>query len=339
MKLIGNKVAFAFLLMNMALIAIGYFGIMNSAGFLNGLIASADLTTGTPEEYWKAKKDYYFSIVFIAFFVINYLVILFYRGQGEIMRKVSAALIIQLFITSVISIITIFIIEGVNKPSIDELEASNFGIYYIIVAIISAILVYNFDFKNKVGLVAVAFSCLLVSFILNLENNILRVDLANKSAIVMSKLKPVGSPLMKHKVTLLGTESYEDGVSTLDRLTNNQTNYLDLLIYTSTNKPSDEEIFKMVENFYANHVHYDETYLKEKMGDDAKLTRLALNNKMNLYKENDMKIINIYKTEGLNAAIKEIEVSKKGSMIGLLLRAAKPEPKKVEENKTVVDNY
>lgn len=338
MKLIGNKVALAFLFINMVLITIGYFGVMNSAGFLNGVIATADLTTGTPEEYWKAKKDYYFSIVFIAFFVINYLVILFYRGQGEIMRKVSAALILQLFITLVISIITMFIIDGYNKTTIESFEPSTFGIYYIIVAIASAILVYNFNFKNKVGLVAVTSACLLVSFILNIENNILRVDIANKSAIVMSKLKPVGSPLMKHKVTLFGAESYEDGVSTLDRLTENQTNYLDLLIYAGINKPSNEELFKMVENFYANHVHYDETYLKEKMGDDAKQTRLALNNKMHLYKENDMKIINIYKTQGLEAAIKEIEVSKKGSILRLLISAAKPEQKKVEENKTVVDN-
>ena len=338
MKLIGNKVALAFLLINMALITIGYFGVMNSAGFLNGLIATADLTTGTPEEYWTAKKDYYFSIVFIAFFVINYLVILFYRGQGEIMRKVSAALILQLFITTVISIITVFIIDGYNKTPIEAFEPSTFGIYYVIVAIASAILVYNFNFKNKVGLVAVTSACLLVSFILNIENNILRVDLANKSAIVMSKLKPVGSPLMKHKVTLFGAESYEDGVSTLDRLTENQTNYLDLLVYAGINKPSNEELFKMVENFHANHVHYDESYLKEKMGDDAKQTKLAINNKMHLYKENDMKIINIYKTQGLEAALKEIEVSKKGSILRLLISAEKQEPKKVEEKKEIVNN-
>jgi hypothetical protein len=251
---------------------------------------------------------------------------------------VSAALIIQLFITSVISIITIFVIEGYNKTPIEEFEPSTFGIYYVIVAIASAILVYNFNFKNKVGIVAVTSACLLVSFILNIENNILRVDLANKSAIVMSKLKPVGSPLMKHKVTLFGAESYEDGVSTLDRLTENQTNYLDLLVYAGINKPSNEELFKMVENFYANHVHYDETYLKEKMGDNFKLTRLGINNKMHLYKENDMKIINIYKTEGLEAALKEIEVSKKGSILRLLIIAKKQEPNKVEENKEIVNN-
>lgn len=338
MKLIGNKVALAFLIINIVLITIGYFGVMNSAGFLNALIPTSDLTTGTPDEYWAARKDYYFSIIFIAFFVINYLVILLYRGQGEIMKKVSAALIIQLVITSIISLIKIFIIDGYNKTSIEEFEDSTFDIYYVIVAIISAILVYNFDFKNKVGLVAVTCACLLVSFILNIENNILRVDLANKSAIVISKLKPVGSPLMKHKVTLFGAETYKDGVSTLDRLTDNQTNYMDLLIYAGTNKPSNEEIFIMTERFYANHIHYDENYLKEKLGDDFKMTRLAINNKINnLYKENDMIFIDIYKNQGLDAALRELEVSQKGTWIRSLIRAAKPESKNVDD-KEVVNN-
>jgi len=334
MKLIGNKVALAFLIINLALIIIGYFGIMDSAGFLNGIISTSELSTGTAEEYFKVKKDYYFSIVFITFFVINYLIIILYRGQGEIMRKLSKALIIQLIITGIISLIKIYAIDGYNKTSIEEFEASIFGVYYLIIAIISALLAYNFDFKNKKGLVYVAFACLLVSFILNIENNILRVDIANKSAINISKLKPVGSPIMKHKVTLLGAESYEDGVSTLDRLTDNQTNFLDLLMYVSTNKPSNEEIFTMVEKFYANHVNYDETYLKEKMGDNYQLTKLSLNNKMNArYKENDMKIIDIYKNKGLNDALKEIDVSKKGSLIALLIRATKHDEKNADVNR------
>ena len=336
MKLIGNKVALVFLIINIALIAIGYFGVMNSAGFLNALIPTSDLTTGTPDEYWTAKKDYYFSIIFVAFFVINYLVILLYRGQGEIMKKVSAALIIQLIITSIISLIKIFIIEGYNKTSIEEFKDSTFDIYYVIVAVISAIIVYNFNFKNKVGFIAVTCACLLVSFILNIENNILRVDLANKSAIVMSKLKPVGSPIMIHKVTLFGSESYQDGVSTLDKLTDNQTNYMDLLIYAGTNKPSNQEIFIMAEKSYANHIHYDETYLKEKMGDDFNMTRLAINNKINnRYKENDMIIIDIYKNQGVDAALKELEASRKESWIRSLISAARTEPKNSDDKEFV----
>lgn len=318
-QFLGNKTILVFLLLNIALIAIGFFGVLDSAGFLNAVIPSADLTTGTAEEYWKYKNDYYFSITYIAFLILNYVVIFLYKGKSEISERIAIALIMQLSIVTIIGIIKVFFFSD-NPPSLGEPNISTFGIYHVVIAIIASMWVYNFKFKNKVGILLTAAACLIFSFIVNLQTNILSVDIANKSAITVKKLEKVGTPVNKYHATLFSIESTPDGVTTLDRLTNNQTNYIDFFLYISVNKPSNEEVFRMVENFYNNHISYDETYLKEKMGDNVSMTKLHVNNDMvKKYKDIDMYLINVYKKEGIDAALKAIKESKKGSMVGLLI--------------------
>jgi len=318
-QFLGNKTLLAFLLINLALIAIAFFGVLDSAGFLNAIIPSADLSTGTPEEYWKYKNDYYFSIIYITFLVLNYFVIFLYKGESELSKRIAIALIVQLSIVTIISIINVFFFSD-NPPSLGEPNISSFGIYHFVIALIASIWVYNFKFKNKVGLLLTTAGCLAFSFVINLQANILSVDIANKSAITVKKLEKVGTPINKYYTTLFGVDSKPDGVTTLERLTNNQKNYIDFFLYTSVNKPSNEEVFSMVENFYNNHISYDETYLKEKMGDNISMTKLHVNNEMvKKYKDTDMYLINLYKREGIDAALKTIKESKKVSMLGLLV--------------------
>ena len=48
---IGNKTALKFVIVNIILVVVGYFGLLDSAGFLNSITPSADLITGTAAEY------------------------------------------------------------------------------------------------------------------------------------------------------------------------------------------------------------------------------------------------------------------------------------------------
>lgn len=168
-----------------------------------------------------------------------------------------------------------------------------------------------------------------------METNIFRTDLANRYTVVDNKLKPIGQPIMKYEITLLGGRSYQDGVSTIESVTDNYSNHLDLLNYASINKPSNEEVFNIVERFYENRVNYDETYLKNKMGDKFYQTKLQINNKMSKgYKENDMKLIKTYKTQGLEAAMKEMNEMKNGSTIWILINTTSLDKQKVDSAKT-----
>lgn len=335
MKFIGNKTALKFVIVNIILVVVGYFGLLDSAGFLNSITPSADLITGTAAEYWKYKIDFYYSIIFIAFFVMNFVAILFYRGKGNFLSKLSSALIIQLLILTVVNIISVYLIKGYKTADLSNFEISQFGVYQLIVAVTSAMIIYKFDVKKYLTIAATACACLGVTFIYNLENNIFRTDLANRYTVVDNKLKPIGQPIMKYEITLLGGRSYQDGVSTIESVTDNYSNHLDLLNYASINKPSNEEVFNIVERFYEKRVNHDETYLKNKMGDKFYQTKLQINNKLSKgYKENDMKLIKTYKTQGLEAAMKEMNEMKNGSTIRLLINTTSPDKQKVDSAKT-----
>ena len=87
-NIISGKLVIAIALINVILIALSYMGITEAAGFLYSTAGPYKYITGTESEYIKLNTNLVFSIVYILFYIVSYLLILLYF-VGKVFKPIS----------------------------------------------------------------------------------------------------------------------------------------------------------------------------------------------------------------------------------------------------------
>lgn len=324
-NIISGKLVIAIALINVILIALSYMGITEAAGFLYSTAGPYKYITGTESEYIKLNTNLVFSIVYILFYILSYLLILLYFGKTATTRIIAFALKVQILIYSII-----FIIYGAiqslseNKIRVlTEYNPTSFNIYCLIIAAIAVYLSNINNLKNvrMMGLTAIA--CLSVTILINFQGNILSASITNIITEHSMAFNKEGTPLYKHKATLLSGESLPDGVVTIERATENYTDYVKLFHYLTYNEFSNEDIFEIMEKFHDNFIPKDEAYLKSKIGYKIKATKIHQYNNLMKYKDEDIRLINIYKKDGVKAAMQALNETKNKTLLSALIKIKK----------------
>jgi hypothetical protein len=330
MKLINNKVALFFLCINIIFIIIAYFGLLDPSGIYNHISGTLIYAEGTPKEYWKINLDTYYGIMYTILIGINLLFIALYRGKGEIVRNITGALKIQLSLCLLLSIGVYTLSSTINNNGIEEMLSVN--IYFILIPIISAILINIKQIKNIKLIIISSLACISITLILCLQVNLLIASIINRVNDVNLQFTKNGTQLYKNKVNLLSVERIPDGVANLERSSKKYTDFLAILHYPTINKTTNEEIFEIMDKFSKNSGIKDETYLKEKLGDKADFTRLHIFKKFSKLRDEDINLLNTYKTKGIDAAMKELETTK-SSLIGMLIEKKNEfDQREIQEN-------
>lgn len=301
MKLINDKVACSFLIVNLIFIFIGYFGLLDTTGYVNNSLVVSQYVQGTPEEYWKINIDYYYSIIYIALLVLSYFVMLLHKGTTPLSISISRSLKYQILIFIIIDIITRII--NINHPN----ELERLSLWWLMVPFIAAFLANRKKPRNVKLLTISILSCISVLLLLNLQKNIFKADMANRTVQATIQYTPVGTPMYKYEPTVLGVKQMDDGVATIERITKNYTEVLSVITYPSINKMSNEDVFEMMDKMSKNYVIKDESYLKEKFGGRFTSTRVYSYNKIGPLNEVDLKLIQTYKNKGIDAAMNELK--------------------------------
>lgn len=304
MRIIGNKFAFAVLVISILYIVIGYFGWLDTTGYLNKELYYDQIVTGTATEYWRVKLSYYFSITYIMIPILYIITIILYRGSGETSNKLATALRVQLVLLVLVQFFPLYnFFAHYETELIPYTTLIGFQYYYIIISIISVLYAYRKDIKNIKMIATISAFCIALTCLLNLYVNILQVNMFNRVVDVTSQSATVGTPIIKAKVNLFNVEFYNDGLMSVERASRNYKDFMGLFLYTQANKPSDDEIFRIMNTFYSKYEPIAE-YKKEK---DYGCTKVCRYNSLAVYKETDLKLIDIYKNKGLSAAMNEME--------------------------------
>lgn len=331
MKTITNKIAMTFVIINILLIGIAYFGLLDPSGMYNKVYGTLIYAEGTPTEYWKINLDTYYGIIYTTLIVINLFFILFYRGKGVIIRNITGTLKVQLLLCLLLSIGIYTLSSTITKNGIEQILSVN--IYFILVPIISAVLINIKQIKNVKLIIISSLACITITLILCLQVNLLIASLMNRINEASLQFTKNGTPLYKNKVNLLSIKRIPDGIANLERSSKNYTDFLAILHYPSINKTSNAEIFDVVDKFSKNYVIKDESYLKEKLGDKSDFTKLHIYGKFAKLRDKDVSLLNTYKTKGIDAAMKELETTQ-SSLIGLLIEKKNEfDQREIEENK------
>jgi len=318
MKLVNNRVALTFLLVNVLFVAVGYFGLLNSAGYFYSIVGNFKYELGTPYEYWKLKIDYYYSIMYIGLLATSYLVILLHKGNTPTSIMISRGLKYQILFFVVIDLIIRLI--NINHPKsyrFDEYAPENISLLYLLVPLVAALFAKRKQPFNMKLVLITTMSCLAVFLMLNLQKNILKVDIANQVVKASLQFTKVDYQVHQYKPTLLGAEIIDDGVATIEKITNNYTDILAITYYPLINKTTNKEIFDLAEKMSTNYKLKDESYLKEKLGDDFYWTKVYKYNKISKLNEYDIQLLNTYKTKGVDEAMREINPEKRSFIMML----------------------
>lgn len=312
MKIITTKVMLNILAINIIYIIIGYFGWLDTTGYINKVLYQDEMLTGTPTEYWRVTLSYYFSVTYIMLPILNIITIMLYTGSGETSQKVATALKVQIVLLILIKFLTTSnFLTQYSEELITDTKSMSFEYYYIIISILSVLFVYRKDLKNIKMIATISVSFMLLTLLMNLHVNILRVNMYNRVIEAISKYTTAGTPVIKAKVNLLNVEFYNDGLMSVERSSNDYKDFMGLFIYVRTNKPSNDEIFKIVETFYAKYETINNEYLKEKLGKYYEGTKVGRYNRLLQHKDNDLHLLDVYKNKGLAVAMNEIEKMKK----------------------------
>lgn len=301
MKLINDKVACSFLIVNLIFIFIGYFGLLDTTGYVNNSLVVSQYIQGTPEEYWKIKIDYYYSIIYIALMVLSYFVILLHKGTTPLSISISRSLKYQILIFIIIDITTRII--NINHPN----EFERLSLWWLLVPFIAALLANRKEPSNIKLITISILSCMSVLLLLSLQKNIFKANMDNRIVQAAVQYTPVGATMYKYEPTVIGVKKIDDGVATIERITKNYTEVLSVITYPLINKMSNEDVFEMMDKMSKNYVIKDESYLKEKFGGRFVSTRVYSYNKIGPLNEIDLKLIQTYKTKGIDAAMNELK--------------------------------
>jgi hypothetical protein len=301
LKLINDRVACSFLIVNLIFIFIGYFGLLDTTGYVNNSLVVSQYIQGTPEEYWKIKIDYYYSIIYIALMVLSYFVILLHKGTTPLSISISRSLKYQILIFIIIDITTRII--NINHPN----ELERLSLWWLVVPFIAALLANRKEPSNMKLITISILSCMSVLLLLSLQKNIFKANMDNRIVQATVQYTPVGTPMYKYEPTVIGVKKIDDGIATIERITKNYTEVLSVITYPSINKMSNEDVFEMMDKMSKNYVIKDESYLKEKFGGKFVSTRVYSYNKIGPLNEIDLKLIQTYKTKGIDAAMNELK--------------------------------
>jgi hypothetical protein len=301
LKLINDKVACSFLIVNLIFIFIGYFGLLDTTGYVNNSLVVSQYIQGTPEEYWKIKIDYYYSIIYIALMVLSYFVILLHKGTTPLSISISRSLKYQILIFIIIDITTRII--NINHPN----EFERLSLWWLLVPFIAALLANRKEPSNIKLITISILSCMSVLLLLSLQKNIFKANMDNRIVQAAVQYTPVGATMYKYEPTVIGVKKIDDGVATIERITKNYTEVLSVITYPLINKMSNEDVFEMMDKMSKNYVIKDESYLKEKFGGRFVSTRVYSYNKIGPLNEIDLKLIQTYKTKGIDAAMNELK--------------------------------
>lgn len=298
---------------------VGYFGLLNSAGYFYNTIGNFKYELGTPYEYWKLNIEHYYSMIYVGLLVTSYIVILLHKGNTPISISISRGLKYQILLFVLIDLVIRLI--NINHPKsykFDEYAPENISLLYLLVPIVAAWLANRKQpFNMKLMLITIL-SCLAVFLMINLQKNILKADIANQLVKTSLQFTKVGSPVYNYKPTLLGAEIIDDGVATIEKITNNYSDILAISYYPLINKTTNKEIFDIVENMSIHYTLKDESYLKEKLGDDFYGTKVYKYNKLSKLNDHDIQLLNTYKTKGIESAMQEINPEKRSFIMFLL---------------------
>lgn len=328
MKLVNNRVALTFLLVNVLFVAVGYFGLLNSAGYFYNTIGNFKYELGTPYEYWKLNIEHYYSMIYVGLLVTSYLVILLHKGNTPLSISISRGLKYQILLLGVIDLIIRLInINHQKSYKFDEFSPENISLFYLLIPLVAAWLANRKKTFNMKLMLTTTLSCLAVFLILNLQKDILKSDIVNKLVTANLQFTKVGSPVHQYKPTFFGRNSLNESVATIETITNNYTNIHSIISYPFINKTTNKEIFEMVENMSTHYTLKDETYLKEKFKDNLLEdgftgTKVYRYNKLSQLTDHDIQLLNTYKTKGVDEAMKEFDPEKR-SFIGLLFKNKK----------------
>jgi hypothetical protein len=301
LKLINDRVACSFLIVNLIFIFIGYFGLLDTTGYVNNSLVVSQYIQGTPEEYWKIKIDYYYSIIYIALMVLSYFVILLHKGTTPLSISISRSLKYQILIFIIIDITTRII--NINHPN----ELERLSLWWLVVPFIAALLANRKEPSNMKLITISILSCMSVLLLLSLQKNIFKANMDNRIVQAAVQYTPVGATMYKYEPTVIGVKKIDDGVATIERITKNYTEVLSVITYPLINKMSNEDVFEMMDKMSKNYVIKDESYLKEKFGGRFVSTRVYSYNKIGPLNEIDLKLIQTYKTKGIDAAMNELK--------------------------------
>jgi hypothetical protein len=333
LKLTTNKIALSLVIINVLFITIAYFGLLDPSGMYNKEYGTLIYAEGTPAEYWKINLDTYYGIIYTILIVINLFLIVFYRGKGEIIRNITGALKIQLLLCLLLSIGVYTLSSTMTNNGIDQTLRVN--IYFILIPVLSAILINIKQIKNIKLIIISSLACITITLILCLQVNLLIDSIINRVNDAALQFTKNGTQLYKNKVNLLSVERIPDGVASLERSSKNYTDFLAILYYPYINQTSNSEIFDMVDKFSKNYVIKNETYLKEKLGDKADFTKLHIYGKFAKLRDEDVSLLNTYKTKGIDAAMKELETTK-SSLIGILIEKKNEfDEREIQENNNI----
>jgi hypothetical protein len=328
-----NKITLLLVIINVLVITIAYFGLLDPSGMYNKVSGTLIYAEGTPIEYWKTNLDTYYGIIYTILIVINLFFIVFYRGKGEIIRNITGTLKIQLLLCLLLSIGIYTLSSTITKNGIDQILRVN--IYFILIPVLSAILINIKQIKN-IKLIAISsLACIAITLMLCLQVNLLIASIINRVNDATLQFTKNGTQLYKNKVNLLSVERIPDGVASLERSSKNYTDFLAILHYPSINKTTNSEIFDIVDKFSKNYAIKNESYLKEKIGDKADFTKLHINGKFAKLRDEDVSLLNTYKTKGIDEAMKELKTTK-SSLIGILIEKKNEfDQREIQENNKI----
>jgi hypothetical protein len=333
MKLIGNKVMCNLLAINIIYIVIGYFGILDTTGYLGVHNYYDGIVNGTPSEYWKVTLSYYYSITYLMLPILNIITILLYKGSSDVTKKIALSLKIQ--IISFILINIVFNILKVktetyyteyNLELIPVIKEGFFRYYDFFILILSVLFVMRKDIKNIKIVSVVLLTSLIVLGLTNFHSNIHRAEMINRVIDAQSHYIPDGNPLIKLKPNVFNIEIIPDGFTSFERSTKNYKSLMYMVVYMGTNTPSNKEIFELTDKIYSNYKPQDDTYIKSKLGELYTATMLDRYNQIIKFKENDLYLLDIYKRKGLDEArieLQNLDENRKRSLINMFIHIVK----------------
>jgi hypothetical protein len=289
------------------ILLLAFLGVFDPSGFINlsndgYLIKIDDLKSVN-----NYALDSFLSIVYISMIFFNVVVLLSYKTKHEFAIKVFKAIKIQLFIYLAIIIVGLLLaftdlsssaFSSVTSVFERPVEGNIVGFSTIVIIVLSSLYVMRRNLNDVKNTFLIAAFSSVVALFIGVYTALLNVNISNKFVEIQIPFAKLGTPLEKFKIVGLGVEKYNDGVVTLQRASDNFSNYQNLLISLYSNK----ENIKLEQAVYA----FDEFYKKYKVQaipEKPKGLKLRMTLENELYqrnKNNDLKLIEAFKSGGLD---------------------------------------
>lgn len=318
-----TQFALTYFALSSLILLLALMGVFDPTGFLNLANDGYLMTVEDSKAINSYAVDALLSIIYISMIFFNVVVLLSYKTKHDFAIKVFKAIKIQLIVYIAIIIIglsltftdiTTFPFSTIASVFERPVEGNIVSFSTILVIVISSLFVMRKNLSDVKNTFLIAAFSSVVALFIGGYTAFLNVNITNKFIDIQIPLAKLGTPIEKYKIRGLGVEKYKDGVVSLQKSSNDFTNYQNLMMSIYSNK----EDIKLEQAVYA----LDEFYKKYKLQNipqkpEGLKLRITLENKLyESNKDNDSILIEAFKSGGLDSmkvVYNQIKMSKKQS--------------------------